>query len=158
MSKNSPKKRVYTIPGDTINERKRAAQKFLGSLGCTIDLGRITQKKGVISIRWEPPFPEQLLKKMETVAKYAAVFFGPDSEAAKLAYIDVVFERAPGLFMDYPVFQQYIILDSLDILQERLSNYYQMVCKHRAAMEEIARKTGATPEPDLEPEQLSLWE
>ncbi len=142
LSKQAKKIPIYPIPGDTVNERKRAVQQLLGRLGYVIDRKRIIQTNGVISIRWEPPFTDQLLKQMETFARYGAVFFCPDPSEAKLAYIDLVFEREPGLFMDDLIIRSPVILESLDRLPDLLSRYVQ-------TMQELERRRERVPEPEL---------
>ncbi len=150
MNKQAKKTPIYPIPGDTVSQRKHAAQLLLKRLGYVIDLQRITQTQGVLSIRWMPPFTDQLLKYMETFARYGAVFFGPDPSEAKLAYIDLVFEREPGLFMDDLIIRSPVILESLDRLPDLLSRYVQ-------SMQAYEQRKAHLPEPEAEAEQRSLW-
>jgi hypothetical protein len=152
LSKQTKKIPIYPIPGDTVRQRKCAVQQLLNSLGCGIDLRQITQTQGVLSVRWEPPFTDQLLQHMETFARYGAVFFGPSATEAKLAYIDLVFEREGGLFMDDLIIRSPVILESLDRLPALLSSYVQM-------MQVLERKRAgeALPEPEPDLEQQTLW-
>ncbi len=150
MSKKAKKIPIYPLAGDTVSQRKRTVQQLLKSLGYVIDLRQITQTAGVLSIRWEPPFTDHLMKHMETFASYGAVFFGPDSQEAKLVYIDLVFEREPGLFMDDLMMRSPVIVESLDRLPDLLSRAVQWMQEGERAREQV-------PEGELDPEQQPLW-
>ena len=156
MSGQAKKKPIYRIPGDTVNERKRAVQQLMKRLGYKIDLRQITQTKGMLCVRWEPPFPEQFMKQVEALTRYAAVFFGPDGSEAQLAYIDIVFEREPGLFMDDLILRRPVILESLDRLPALLSSHVQYVQEYKRKSES-QRQEGCGLESESEPEQQSLW-
>lgn len=147
------KKVIYPIAGDTIHERKRTVQRLLKRLGYGIDLSQITQTKGVLSIRWEPPFSDYLMEHIKTFAIYGAVFFGPDDQEAKLAYIDLVFEREPGLFVDDLFLRRPVILESLDRLPFLLVSHVESMQKQKSE----ERRSHDASEPESTPEQQSLW-
>jgi hypothetical protein len=150
LNKLAKKHTTYPIEGEPVTERKRAVQRLLKRLGCEVSLQQITQTRGVLSIRWEPPITDQFLHQMETFARYGAVYFGPHPAEAKLAYIDLVFEREPGLFMDDLILRIPVILESLDRLPDLLARYVQ-------SMQAYERREAHLPEPEVQPEQQSLW-
>jgi len=155
VSKRVKKTPVNAIAGDTIHERKRSVQLLLQRLGYRIDLSQITQTKGVLSVRWEPPFAEHLMEHMETFAKYGAVFFVPDKQEAKVACIDLVFEQGPGLFVVDLILQSPVILESLDRLPVLLANHAEYMQKHKQRSEEV--QGHGVSEPESAPKQQSLW-
>ena len=154
MSKGK-KSSVYPIAGDTIHERKRSVQLLLQRLGYRISLSQITQTKGVLSVRWEPPFAEHLMEHMETFAKYGAVFFVPDKQEAKLAWIDLVFEQEPGLFVFDLLLSRPVIIESLDRLPVLLAYHVECMQKQKQRSEEA--QSDDVSESESVPKQQSLW-
>jgi hypothetical protein len=94
---------------------------------------------------------------MEIFAQYGAVFFGPDGKDAKLIYIELVFEREPGLFMDDLIIRRPIILESLDRLPALLSHYVEWMQEYERKRLEVQNQGEHASEAESDAEQQSLW-
>lgn len=154
VSQLRKQKRIIPLPGETIQERKRSVQRLLRDLGYAIDLKLIRQEDGELRIRWEPPFSQDLLKKMERFARHGTVYFIPKNTKPELEAIDLVFEREPGLlFYRSATMQAAVIVGSIERLPHLCAQYVEKLKQ----VEEARAERRARREQNPEPEQQELW-
>jgi hypothetical protein len=152
------KSQIHKIPGDTIMERKRAVQQIMKEKGHPVKLKQITQTKGTLYIRWNPPFTDEFLAEVVKFANFSTIYLGPDPSEPKIVYIHQVFEEPPDMFMVNPAIGGVVALESrsLDHIHDQLYWYVEYRKK------ELERRRKERLEPELEPEpepvQQSLFD
>jgi hypothetical protein len=148
------KLKAILIPGETIQQRKRSVQRLLRDLGYSIDLKQIRQERGELWIRWEPPFAQDLLQKMERFARLGTVYFVPHNTEPELEVIDLIFEREQGLLFYRPAtMRSAVIVEAIERLPQLCAQYVEQMKQ----VEEARAQIRAHREQNPEPEQQELW-
>jgi hypothetical protein len=147
--------RMFRLRGDTVAQRKQQACQLLSSMGLPAPRGLVRQERGTLYVFFDPPFPEELLLKLDRLARYAAVTCVPHGELPEMERVVAVFEREPGWHFAVPVLSTNHPIASRRELATLLPWYNQLM-RQRATL--LANAASQGQEGHLiEAVPLGLW-